>query len=383
MRSIYKRRLFLCFNKIFPQFLVGLFFIYVYCEYLIYYVTQLQCRWPTVDKNIMKNEKPVYAMVLADIHLLGSKNGHWLDKERREWQMHRAFQTAMTLHNPELVFILGDIFDEGNWSSQKEFNEYVERFKKLFEIPKGTTLYVVAGNHDIGFHYKITPQLSNRFEVELNAPPVRLISIRGNHFILINSMAMEGDGCSLCSRAVAELEKIADTLKCSSGSTLCKGKTKVAKYSRPILMQHYPLYRESDSVCTESDAPLSRRNLFEERWDCLSKESTEYLIESLLPRAAFGAHTHNSCLIRHSLVPRPEHKIEFVEYTVPSFSWRNRLDPKYYLLTVTPYEVKVAKCELTREVTIQVTAVLLILALVVYIQYYNTRSYRHLSDKQV
>ncbi|XP_047515089.1 metallophosphoesterase 1 homolog isoform X3 [Pieris napi] len=331
----------------------------------------------------MKNEKPVYAMVLADIHLLGSKNGHWLDKERREWQMHRAFQTAMTLHNPELVFILGDIFDEGNWSSQKEFNEYVERFKKLFEIPKGTTLYVVAGNHDIGFHYKITPQLSNRFEVELNAPPVRLISIRGNHFILINSMAMEGDGCSLCSRAVAELEKIADTLKCSSGSTLCKGKTKVAKYSRPILMQHYPLYRESDSVCTESDAPLSRRNLFEERWDCLSKESTEYLIESLLPRAAFGAHTHNSCLIRHSLVPRPEHKIEFVEYTVPSFSWRNRLDPKYYLLTVTPYEVKVAKCELTREVTIQVTAVLLILALVVYIQYYNTRSYRHLSDKQV
>ncbi|XP_022127911.2 metallophosphoesterase 1 isoform X1 [Pieris rapae] len=383
MRSIYKRRLFLCFNKIFPQFIVGLFFIYVYCEYLIYYVTQLQCRWPTVDNNVMKNEKPVYAMVLADIHLLGSKNGHWLDKERREWQMHRAFQTAITLHNPELVFILGDIFDEGKWSSQKEFNEYVERFKKLFEIPKGTTLHVVAGNHDIGFHYKITPQLANRFEVELNAPPVRLISIRGNHFILINSMAMEGDGCSLCSRAVAELEKIADTLKCSSGSTLCKGKTRVAKYSRPILMQHYPLYRESDSVCTESDAPLSRSNLFEERWDCLSKESTEYLIESLLPRAAFGAHTHNSCLIRHSLVPRPEHKIEFVEYTVPSFSWRNRLDPKYYLLTVTPHEVKVAKCELTREVTIQVTAVLLILALVVYIQYYNTRSYRNLSDKQV
>ncbi|XP_045513885.1 metallophosphoesterase 1 homolog isoform X2 [Pieris brassicae] len=382
MRSICKRRLFLCFNKIFPQFLVGLFFIYVYCEYLIYYVTQLQCRWPTVEKNVMKNDKPVYAMVLADIHLLGSKNGHWLDKERREWQMHRAFQTAMTLHNPELVFILGDIFDEGKWSSQKEFNEYVERFKKLFEIPKGTTLHVVAGNHDIGFHYKITPQLANRFEVELHAPPVKLISIRGNHFILINSMAMEGDGCRLCSRAVAELEKIADTLKCSSGSTLCKGKTRVAKYSRPILMQHYPLYRESDTACTESEAPVSR-NLFEERWDCLSKESTEYLIESLLPRAAFGAHTHNSCLIRHSLVPRPEHKIEFVEYTVPSFSWRNRLDPKYYLLSVTPYEVKVAKCELTREVTIQVTAVLLIIALVVYIQYYNTRSYSHLSDKQV
>lgn len=102
-----------------------------------------------------------------------------------------------------------------------------------------------------------------------------------------------------------------------------------------IVFQHYPLYRESDNVCTEPDAaPLPERNsLFEERWDCLSKESTEYLVESLHPRAAFGAHTHHSCVVRHSFVPTPDHKIEFIEYTVPSFSWRNRLDPKYYLVS--------------------------------------------------
>lgn len=34
-------------------------------------------------------------MFLADTHLLGSRQGHWFDKLRREWQMHRAFQTAM------------------------------------------------------------------------------------------------------------------------------------------------------------------------------------------------------------------------------------------------------------------------------------------------
>lgn len=37
----------------------------------------------------------------------------------REWQMERAFQTALWLLKPEIVFILGDIFDEGKWSSQK------------------------------------------------------------------------------------------------------------------------------------------------------------------------------------------------------------------------------------------------------------------------
>lgn len=43
----------------------------------------------------------------------------WLWSNRREWQMERAFQTALWLLRPEVVFILGDIFDEGKWSSQK------------------------------------------------------------------------------------------------------------------------------------------------------------------------------------------------------------------------------------------------------------------------
>lgn len=64
----------------------------------------------TADPKIpYANEEPVNVMILADTHLLGSRNGHWFDKLRREWQMHRAFQTAMTLHKPELVFILGTI----------------------------------------------------------------------------------------------------------------------------------------------------------------------------------------------------------------------------------------------------------------------------------
>lgn len=37
----------------------------------------------------------------------------------REWQMERSFQTALFLLRPEMVFILGDVFDEGKWSSNK------------------------------------------------------------------------------------------------------------------------------------------------------------------------------------------------------------------------------------------------------------------------
>lgn len=111
--------------------------------------------------------------------------------------MYRTFQTAMTIHRPDVVFILGklknkiktknyffnelfknidfrlsmyhftihfhifnsqvlflgDIFDEGLWSTPDEFNTYMNRFKSIFSVPYTTKLYVVSGNHDIGFHY--------------------------------------------------------------------------------------------------------------------------------------------------------------------------------------------------------------------------------------
>ena len=54
---------------------------------------------------------------------------------------------------PQMFYISGDLFDEGKWCSDLEFEHYVERFNKMFRHPDGTQLEVVVGNHDIGFHY--------------------------------------------------------------------------------------------------------------------------------------------------------------------------------------------------------------------------------------
>ena len=42
--------------------------------------------------------------------------------------MHRAFQTAMTYFKPELVVFLGDVFDEGKWAGDQEFQDYINRY---------------------------------------------------------------------------------------------------------------------------------------------------------------------------------------------------------------------------------------------------------------
>lgn len=58
------------------------------------------------------------------------------------------------MHQPELVFVLGDLTDEGLWTSSEEFDNYVKRFYSIFQVPKNTKMYVAVGNHDIGFHYQ-------------------------------------------------------------------------------------------------------------------------------------------------------------------------------------------------------------------------------------
>lgn len=353
------------------------------CEYLIYYLVQKNCTYAdlkeeNVDSDIpLYEEKPVRVMVLADTHLLGSRHGHWFDKLRREWQMYRAFQTAMTLHSPDLVFVLGDITDEGLFCSKDKFEYYVKRFYSLFSVPSGTNMHVIVGNHDIGFHYGISPYLNERFVSAFNSPPVSMFSLRGNHFVLLNSMALEGDGCFLCRPAEQQITKIEQILKCSKGINYgkCDKIAKLNKFSRPILLQHFPLYRQSDMDCNEPDSahmPVKKER-FRERWECLSQESTFQLLNQLHPRLALSGHTHHGCVL-------PLANGEGLEITVPSFSWRNKNDPTYSLFLFTPNNYSWSRCHMPEESTvirIYMIGAFLILAWCIYNAFVRTRRHKY------
>ena len=68
-------------------FLLGTLF---YCEFFVYYLVLWQCSYPSSPLS----STSMRAMVLADTHLLGSRKGHWFDKLRREWQMHRFWDNT-------------------------------------------------------------------------------------------------------------------------------------------------------------------------------------------------------------------------------------------------------------------------------------------------
>ena len=87
------------------------------------------------------------------------------------------------------------------------------------------------------------------------------------------------------------------------------------------------MYRESDEICNELDqAPDEVKDIkFRERWECLSKEASEQLLDILNPRLIVNGHTHHGC--------RRIHRESIFEFTIPSFSWRNKDNPSLLLVS--------------------------------------------------
>ena len=111
----------------------------------------------------------------------------------------------------------GDLFDEGKWCPPEEFEYYVRRFHSLFSVGDHTSVHVMAGNHDIGFHYAVTPYLDSRFRQAFQTESVQLKLLDEDiPVVLINSVAFEGDSCFLCKTTEARLAKVEKALKVCS-----------------------------------------------------------------------------------------------------------------------------------------------------------------------
>lgn len=54
-----------------------------------------------------------------------------------------------------------------------------------------------------------------RFAKAFNASSARMVTIKNNIFVLLNSMAFEGDGCAFCQEAEDSLNRIIRSLDCA------------------------------------------------------------------------------------------------------------------------------------------------------------------------
>lgn len=314
--------------KIFWAPLILTTLLILYNEYYIFYNAFSECSWPCQHGRC--SESVLRAFMISDTHLLGRRNGHWLDKLKREWQMYQSFWISTWVHNPDVVFFLGDLMDEGKWADRSLFINYADRFRQLFELDQ--KVITLAGNHDIGFHYAVMPDTLEMFREKFKRGLVDEINIKGQRFVLINSMALHGDGCRLCHEAEVRLEQIK--------------RKRLA--DRPIILQHFPLYRKSDAECEKVDEhhEIDDAEIYREQWDTLSNDSSWKLIDALNPKAVFGGHTHKMCKKMWRKAKTTDY---FYEFTLNSFSWRNGDTPSIFLVIVDGEDVLVSSCRLPSE----------------------------------
>lgn len=113
-----------------------------------------------------------------------------------------------------------------------------------------TILVIIASNNFFfliffKIYFRIFSQRLLRFTKSFDVSnAVDHIEIGGNIFILLNSMAMEGDYCMLCSEATLEIKRLSKILKCTQNFVQGKCYERLnVNYTRPIIMQHFPLFR--------------------------------------------------------------------------------------------------------------------------------------------
>lgn len=77
----------------------------------------------------------------------------------------------------------------------------------------------------------------------------------------------------------------------------------------------------------EDSAPLPlKKQRFREGWDCIGKDASKALLKQIRPRIVMSGHTHHGCTRK---LPTGDG----VEITVPSFSWRNKDNPNFGMVS--------------------------------------------------
>ncbi|XP_054155644.1 metallophosphoesterase 1-like [Oppia nitens] len=271
-------------------------------------------------------------MFITDLHI---RTDSWLamDTQLHDWRMYYTFGYAMSRFEPQVVIVLGDLFDTGYTSTDSQFDELTRKFHRIFTY---------------------------RFDWAFNGSSVQWLPINGIDFVAINSITMDGDddnGCPLCPPMATrqQLRTLAEQL-CRRRQSVNNNnitdnchKHRQWRRRRPIVLTHYPLYRQNEAQCGHDwdSIPDDQRYIpYRTKLDCLSRTASQAIVDGLGPRLVVNGHTHYDCRLRHW---SDTLAVEVDEWTVASFNYRNLYTPTILLATITADSYSIRKCLLVNE----------------------------------
>ena len=317
----------------------------VFCSFIllvplggIFWLYALTCSWPENNGNFV-----LRALVVSDVHLLGDRKRSSLDRYWTDWSLQMSFTVARMKFQPDIVLNIGDVLDEGKRSNDDQYRSYMERAQQIFlrgqanKLSKssstsatlGTSFstilsskalphYTTVGNHDVGWRFLNDWRLFT-FERDHHHSSNHFFQVHNLTFARINSMALHPDA-----------------IKTSGGKKHGLEIENMLKSNRhvDVLLTHMPLYRHNDLQCGQERKrdpedggvtfyPASKTLIPND--DVVDEKFTSRILTKWTPTTILSGHLHSVCRFKHLSGSQ--------ELTIPTFSWRMRPDPKYFLIS--------------------------------------------------
>ncbi|KAF1315024.1 Metallophosphoesterase 1, partial [Globisporangium splendens] len=310
--------------------LVGVVAVICFAQVGVFYLyAATTCRLDRHDGRSASTD--LRALVVSDVHLLGKRRRSWVERAWIDWQ------SAVDVHQPDLVLVLGDQFDEGG-------------------LPTPQSDWAV-GNHDTAFgRYMQIPEMQ-RFE-QAFGPSNRIEFIGGHAFVVLNTMALDSDVVNEDVKAQA-IKYVTPFVFADSKKNSCMYVWLTCCVPNPtsfldsidhdrlrartangsiVLLTHLPLYRTDDLRCGDARVRESGHVTYEHpafkyaaHHHVLSQELSSKLLRQIQPSVVLSGHTHAWCAY-------DDHWSGTKEFTVPAFSWGQRPDPSYVLLRLRSHQ---------------------------------------------
>ncbi|KAJ9094962.1 hypothetical protein QFC21_005754 [Naganishia friedmannii] len=233
--------------------------------------------------------------------------------------MRKSWNVLKRLGRIDAVIVAGDMMDWGrgvfndaeqviiiSYFSLKDptnlphhrYQTYTNRFKSIFQLPEGTPMYYVPGNHDLGLgpNRLFSPYAKQRY-AENFTPPNALVNIANHTFIMLDAVSLIEEDYR---RYAAEVQ-LGEWEGVPGGVIeFIKQLSQDPPPGPKILISHIPLARPESSSCGPlrekgrllKGAGIGYQNL-------LGSETTRFLLSYLKPSGIFSGDDHDYCEYWH------------------------------------------------------------------------------------
>lgn len=264
---------------------------FVYHEKVVPYTHARRCEWPVANNKIGTNHTNVLLVAdpqLIDNHTYPGRNPLLLKLSQHTVDVYikKNYRALVESLEPDYIFFLGDLLDNGRSSEDDYFLGQVRRFERIFSPSKSyvkdkNVFYQVPGNHDIGWADGVNPDAVERF-TDTFGNPNSITRINNVDFVTLDTLSLSSKNKNDASR------------------TFLNG---LETKSRPrVLLSHVPFYRDTQ---TQTCGPYREGGTFRltkgyQYQTALDPELSLEVLNTIQPDVVFSGDDHDYCDIHHT-----------------------------------------------------------------------------------